>query len=393
MGEEGLTLPFSFFITPLALAVALSRWKRRNTYPKSVAYLSSLFTFFATSTSALYSLYFGTESIIFGLQWSWMFIWMFYFSSIDNQKTLLLFIRGFSAGSIITSVFYFTSGALEYAIYGGLQDEGRMTQNLVLPGQYQVYVYVPTLVAYSLIILNACRWVGLLKTSWKMMLLANVCSAGALLFFAAREAVVVVMFYALIWLIASGGAKRYLGVATGCALALIALNAEQVANILDKSDFRLANKFANLDNSGAQFGGRDTMIEDVSGVFDQSPFFGTYFMPPNAGVFLANINAPSAHNMYVDALAWSGAIGGILYIGVCVSLLFMALKRFLQSFHKFPEDKLGRYFSLALLTMLLISNNLNVPMRQPVIAPLVAFMIYICAYWAISGERGCNTTR
>src|SRR5690606_30760532 len=115
------------------------------------------FSVYALVMSAVSALTIDSIAILYGLQWAMTFAWLPYFSTLHEEGRLRTFLKGFVAGVLLNVGFYALSGVLEIALYGGLQDAGRLTQNLILVGQYQVATYVPTLVVYSFLVVVALQ--------------------------------------------------------------------------------------------------------------------------------------------------------------------------------------------------------------------------------------------
>src|SRR5690606_40177672 len=67
----------------------------------------------------------------YGIQWAMTFAWFPYFSTLQHPARFAAFLRGFIAGFLVNIIFYLLSGVLEIALYGGLQDAGRLSQNFV----------------------------------------------------------------------------------------------------------------------------------------------------------------------------------------------------------------------------------------------------------------------
>lgn len=387
LAQEDFSFPISIIALPFAIFISISRKQRRVNFNNPVAFFAGFFSIYALATSAAYSVLYRPTAILYGIQWCTLFIWFFYFNSLESAQKFFAFVRAFCAGTIFTIFYYLIAGLIEYFTYGGLQDGGRMSQNLIFPGQYQIAVYLPTLVSYTLILLNIFTKTKIFNISKYFLAVINIAGAISLLFFAAREAILVVACYIFLTMIADRGPKRFLALLGAGVLVLIILNASAVTAMLEGSQFRLVEKLATLDESDNYLGGRDTMVADVMDVIRINPLFGTYFLPPNSGIISSTINAPSAHNMYVDAFAWAGILGGLLYCTVCLLLLRLALRRIFNSFGALEGDYLGRHCAILLIVMLFVSNNLNVPMRQPVISPMLAMMIFICSYWWSAPEK------
>lgn len=378
IGEDGLFLPVSLLTLPVALALFLFRRSAGKVYPPILVYAAATFTVYALVMSSVSALAVDSIAMIYGVQWALSFAWLPYFATLTQINRFQYFIKGFIIGVLCNAIFYGSSGFLEILIYGGLQDAGRLSQNLILPGQYQVATYLPTLVAYSFLIVVTLSEAQVVRIPRILQLAIIALSLVVITFLASRESLLIVVASAILYGLLKGGIARTLSLASAGAVALMMLNLEALAYAFRQSDFRLFDKIANLADEGSALAGRDVMIADVFRIIEANPIFGTYFLPPNSGVNMLRVEAPSAHNMYIDVFAWTGLLGGILFCLAILPILFSALRHTVEALGGDRKDVLKRNFALMTLVFLTISNNINVPMRQPLVSPLLAFMVFIC---------------
>ena len=112
-------------------------------------------------------------------------------------------------------------------------------------------------------------------------------------------------------------------------------------------------------------------------VFQQEPFVGTAMLPPELAFPELGITVKSAHNYYLDSLAWAGPlalIGILLLLGfVLAELLFSVVA---------PPRKEDEQFALVFhaavppaLATLMISSVLRVPLREPYSGPIAFLLI------------------
>lgn len=323
-------------------------------------------------------IFYGTlEPIPYGVLWIMPFFWMLYFltAALDLRDDTLLKIFIYSA--MISTGYLCLAGTLEIALYGGLLEGGRMTSNLVLPGQYQLYVYMPTIIALSsLICVGALRsGVAIFRGALPLILALT---AYALFLAAAREAILTFVIGLCAILLCTTRLRLFL-FAVGCIflLGLLIAFSDQLIAWAAASEYGAISKFAQVQDADQQFGSRDIAIAQYWDIFKHNPLIGTGFRSPFENYFGVPVSFPSAHNFYADTLAWSGLAGSVLIFGV---LIWLSAKAVMIFFESLTMDQsvapLARAFAAALLVGLFISNNINVPMRQPLLAPVFGLLFY-----------------
>ncbi len=389
IAQGSLSLPVSFIVLPLVFIVGLFRGSRtiEKKY-KNLVFLSAPFFIYSVLFSLLFSLdSSSTSPFLYGIQWIQIFLWLPYFMSLRSNLRQVSFLKGFTLGAFFTVFYYALSGVLEIIVFGALLDNGRLSQNLMLPGQYQIAVYIPTLIAISSGVVNAAYHLSLIKLSKLFIYLFNLLAFIAVFFLAAREGIVVILF-SIIAIYSIGSRRKAIAfvlvIITLITIGVISFDA--IIAYMADSELRAFRKIANSFQSGQSFAGRDTVILDVLQIFKADPLFGSRFSPPNNTL---GVTAPSAHNMYVDVFIWTGAIGGgfftLFAFWVFIRSFYEVLKSFTNSSWYFSQ-----YAAALLLIILVISNNINVPMRQPVLAPLLAFLLISLTNYNIFKKQQTN---
>lgn len=305
------------------------------------------------------------------------FFWLVFFIAIRNDHDRIKsFLVGFSIGSVIASTYIFLCGVLEISMYGALMDFGRMTQNIVIPGQYQLYVYIPTVLAFSCLTFNWLWRADIINVSYKVVIIHNLITLIALSFTGAREGIVVYIVGCVLFFASKNKNRLQLFFAMLPILFLLlwALSGPALELFKD-SDMRLLSKMASLSDSSSMYGARDVMIGHYLLILEKELLFGLGMLPPNISLSYLGIDAPSAHNFYVDALAWSGLVGGGLIILFSLSLVSQSLYNLFYRDYRIENNHLMIGSAFLIIIFLFVSSNINVPFRQPVTAPIFALLI------------------
>ncbi len=130
-------------------------------------------------------------------------------------------------------------------------------------------------------------------------------------------------------------------------------------------------------------GARDLAIVDYYEVFNKFPVFGTGFRSPFKNYFGILTEFPSAHNYYVDVMAWGGLVLSLIIFPMMIYLLFRSIKVFILSIDKKGYFYYYRAMGASLVIAILFSNNINVPFRAPLLAPLFGFLMF----GVLAGEK------
>lgn len=382
--ESQLALPLSIVALP---ALLLLNPPHKTALESSQSKYFNLFFisyFFAVAILAIYSATISLKSAAYGIQWLLPFFWFYYLTSLKNRGDIETFFNSFATGTIIGAGYTSLAGLLEIALHGALLDAGRMTQNLVLPGHYQLYVYIPTALAFNAILTIATiRWnIIPHKKGFQTMLLAL--TIPALIFTGAREGILILAI-GLIGMPLIQSARTLIG--TTIILAIVIgvtfLNIEAIQKNNALQEIRLVNKLLNLREEGKAYGGRDEMASLYLQVIQERPYIGTAMLPPSMAIPKLRIDAPSAHNYYIDTLAW----GGIFLLSISLPFLaFIGIKSIWNIIKSIgstdPQNRFLATISMLALMFLLISNNLNVPLRQPLTGPIFVLL----TYWLLVGK-------
>lgn len=369
--DDVVGYPVSLMLLPFVAVSAIAHLTER-----SIVVLQ--FIVMLTALIAFSSIFFGTlEPIPYGSLWIMPFVWLLYFltASLDLRSDALL--RIFIYSVMVSTGYLCLAGTLEMLLYGGLLESGRMSSNLVLPGQYQLYVYMPTIIALSsLICVGALRsGVSVFRGALPLILALT---AYALFLAAAREAILTFAVGLCAILLCTTRLRLFL-FAVSCVLLLGLLVAfsDQLIAWAAASEYGAISKFAQVQDADQQFGSRDIAIAQYWEIFKHNPLIGTGFRSPFENYFGVPVNFPSAHNFYADTLAWTGVAGSTLIFG---ALIWFSAKAIMIFFDSLTMDRsiapLARAFAAALLVALILSNNINVPMRQPLLAPIFGLLFY-----------------
>ncbi|WP_260483853.1 O-antigen ligase family protein [Sphingomicrobium flavum] len=379
--EAELAFPFSFVVMPFFLLYVFHQgFHRYFAKVPSTLLAIGLFTLYCLVLSTIVSITRDSDATLYAVQWLVSFFWLPYCLTIMGTPRFQTFIKWFSYGVLFSIFWYFTAAALEYVFYGGLGDDGRMSQNLILPGQYQIAVYVPTVTAISVSLVNAMVIGKLLPMRRATFLIMNGAAFMALLALAAREGVLVYLMTSGLFVMARSPNVRALSIIAAIAIgAAIVVNLNSIFESFAASDLRMLNKIATLQDEEARFSYRDVMIKDAMQIFWWDPTFGSRFLPPTNSHFGDAIHAPSAHNMYVDAFVWTGLFGGVLFCLIMLRFLASSIRMVLSN-QGGDEQMAWKLSAIVFIVFLVVSNNTNVPMRQPVVSPLAALMMAICLH-------------
>lgn len=382
--ESQLAFPVSTVALPAILL--LSRYSKATLQQTETKYYSIFFILLISFVLILSSLSLQTspQSIVYGIQWILPFFWFFYFATLKDQHDIETFFRYFIIGTLFGSIYTATAGLLEILMFGALMDQGRMTQNLILPGHYQLYVYIPTAIAFnSMIAFYAIKYKIVKKSNFTSITIIT-STIAALVMTGAREGILVFLVgISGAYLIKSAKTLILTSIASTLLITGIALNFSAIQSSETLQEVRLINKFLNLQDKEKQFGGRDQMAELYLQVVEKSPYIGTSMLPPSISNPELGIDAPSAHNYYIDVLAWGGLVMAIILFPFLASILIISLSNIIRSIGSTstPTLFLGS-ISLASMIYLLISSNLNVPLRQPLTGPIFLLL----TYWLLTGH-------
>jgi hypothetical protein len=327
--EERLAYPISFSMLALMPFLVLLNSNKTS-------YRILFYSFLPILLSVLYAIINETiEPVIVSLTWMAPFIWLAGFLSIDkapHDKTVIFW---FSIGCIISTLYILLGGTLEILIYGALQDEGRMTTNMVVPGHYQLYVYMPTMTAFSTIVLLGAIKANLISLFKFDFLVIMIFGAIALIYMAAREAILSYVFAIVLIFLANTKLRLFLiSICFPFISISILSNIDSLSNYAAASEIKSLRKFSQFNEAGQTLGGRDWAITDYYDVFMNFPLFGTGFRSPFKNYFGILTEFPSAHNYYVDVMAWGGIALCVIIFPMMIYLLYKSLSLFVNSLDK-----------------------------------------------------------
>jgi hypothetical protein len=369
--EERLAYPISFSMLALMPFFVLGGSKKTS-------YIFIFYSILPILLSVLFAIINDTiEPILVSVTWMAPFIWLAGFLSMDRAPHDKHVIFWFATGCFISTSYILLAGTLEILIYGALQDGGRMTTNMVLPGHYQLYVYMPTMTAFStIILLGAIRanLISLFKFDFTIILILG---AIALIYMAAREAIISYVFAVVLIFLASTKFRLFLVSFCVPFISITILsNIDSLTNYAAASEIKSLRKFSQFNEAGQTLGGRDSAITDYYDVFMNFPLFGTGFRSPFKNYFGILTEFPSAHNYYVDVMAWGGIALCVIIFPMMIYLLYKSLSLFVNSMDKSGYFIYYRSLFACLAIAILFSNNINVPFRAPVLAPLFGFLMF-----------------
>lgn len=163
----------------------------------------------------------------------------------------------------------------------------------------------------------------------------------------------------------------------GLTFVIVCFNSDSLLQFLLSSDLRVLNKFARLFEAGAALGARDVMMANYLELIDKNYLLGLMLLPPELAYPDAGIDIKSAHNFYVDTWAWTGFPGFVFMLCFIVVLLVFAVGNIFRGMIVKRPNKAEIGFSWVVILVLVVSNNINVPLRQPVIVPLFLFCVFV----------------
>ena len=369
--EERLAYPISILLIPLIPLLVITNSNKNS-------YRLILYSALPILLSIIHAVINRTiEPILVSVTWMAPFIWLAAFLSMDRAPHDKQVIFWFATGCIISTSYILLAGTLEILIYGALQDGGRMTTNMVLPGHYQLYVYMPTMTAFSTIILLGLIRANLISLFKFDFIVILIFGAVALIYMAAREAIISYVIAIVLIFLASTKFRLFLISLCFPFISLTILsNIDGLSNYAAASEIKSLRKFSQFNEAGQTLGGRDSAITDYYDVFTNFPLFGTGFRSPFKNYFGLLTEFPSAHNYYVDVMAWGGITLSVIIFPMMIYLIYRSSNLFFFSLDKDGYFIYYKSLCVCLLIAILFSNNINVPFRAPLLAPLFGFLMF-----------------
>lgn len=288
-------------------------------------------------------------------------IWLFSFLAgilISCRAKDEAFISGVLAASYFIIIINIVDIFLEFTQCGiMLCGDGRVAPGFGLPGIYQEYIYLPTLMVFLLCF--KYFYIGahpLHLLLGGFIIIATGSREGLLLLFG-------------VTLLVLGHEKKWISILVSILFVIFGAWAIISGGINFFSEFSIIEKLQKL---GGQFQGDNSRISIISQhilLIGDYVIFGNFFQAPfsHGGRFF--IDQPSAHNAYVDVLAAGGLYLGILYFSfiflICILL------------YRVGSNRLGVF--IFFVAFLIISMNINVPLRAPIISVPLFLVIGVLA--------------
>ncbi|WP_162558846.1 O-antigen ligase [Sphingorhabdus sp. EL138] len=332
-----------------------------------------------------------TEPLAMGVVWSLPFLWLSYYFAIELNPISPKVLRPIAFGTIANGLYLFAAGVGEFLIYGSLQQDGRISSNLVLPGHYQMYVYIPTMICFSFILLISITRSRIINFIRFETLIFIGIGFSCLAFMASREAILAFLLsLVMIFVINSRARLLVLCISFPAVIILFLSNLTYLTDQAAGSTYTSISKFSQFTESGQSYGGRDLAVTQYYEFFANQPLFGTGMRSPLNNYLGLYTDFPSAHNYYVDTLAWGGLALFIPIAYVVILFLYRACAGYIMVLGKGGEYILVRAFFTITIVCLLFSNNINVPLRQPLLASFIALVLYstfVCYDQLISDKK------
>ena len=382
------TVPVSvFIIVILAVQAFLGGVTKKNVVfklEKKYSLLLGPYVFWITII-ALYSATFhgSLESLLYLSQLLLPLSMFIFFSQIVQRPEVLIYlIKGMFYGLIGTLLFNLSYIFIEVGFPNALFERLMMTKAWEI-NIYQAFSYYPLGLTVVFLL-----WFGIFSNIQKrhvefVKILGFLALLGGmiilLLCLAARGPIVALLFGLFSSTIVSKktikGSIGMFALPLIIVAGLVLMITVESIKIGDKLPTFLL-RFANQLKPGYHTGGRLRFAAESFQFIFRNPIIGTALTLPDP-------HLRSAHNYYIDTLMWTG-MPGLLLIG---SILIISLKDALSLAQKLRPSlwkgvAIGAFS--VLMTIIFISNNARVPMRQPYSGMLI---------WAIIGiVAGMKTT-
>lgn len=360
--SEGLSVPIAYLVAPLAFLSAIPPFIHAQPMPRLPTLGASMLLIWILLLGGWSSLD-DPRAILYTIQWASPLTMMVYGAALAwDDRRREVFLRGFLPGTVVALVYLAGQGIYEVLFLSSFQ--GRMTQNAVLPGMYQLYNYVPLglvmagLFAAGVLIGNRER-----GKPWMIAAFMGVTLLVPILT-AARGSVALYAVAAPLLGWRLFGLRGALWIMTLPGLLLLLFSSES---------FLLLEKLAALQEEteyGGTFGNRDQMGRLYWQVYLEDPVLGTRFLPPILAFPSLGIDVKSAHNYYLDSLAWGGPVALIGVLAILIGLLHMAF-RLCVNFLLVRKQPISAdaAFALAALPLavgvMVVNSNLRIPLREP----------------------------
>lgn len=352
-----------------------------------LAYLTYIFFLSCLSVAIHWS------AMLFFVQWliviSGYFIGL---NIVSHDPFLKKFTKGLFWGLLAITALLSLNVIYELVMLGGLQDRGRVSHNLFIPGFYQLFNYSPIVAVFSGTFIIA-RYLALKKNNSRLLksdkwrvFTALLCIIFWIAVTGVRGSAVSFLIAIIFTIFLTRNWKILVAISAISAIGVIYMTA-LTTNKSNIEQLALVKKFSeiNITDKSSLTAKRFDMASEYLKVFRESPLVGTGMLRPETRFPTLGVNVKSAHNMYLDVLVWSGPIGFLFFISflliVVFKILFFQLNYFLKRID-FRDDIflvvapiVG--LSVSIITTLMVDNNLRVPMRQPTTGLLIFVSIGI----------------
>jgi len=232
--------------------------------------------------------------------------------------------------------------------------DGRVAPGFGVPGLFQEYVYLPTLLVFLISL-------GMAKSR---MYLPLVFIAGSYVVLSgSREGMLLLLTFLIL---GARARSRLIILISGMVGALYFMTGDTLG-WADFEDLAIWRKFAGLEVELHAENSRVAIATDYFRLVKQSPWVGNLMLPTTNINSVLVLDQPSAHNGYVDALG----SGGVFGLTALVVLLTASMAVLFQSRRR---SALHRVVMVFFFLFALISMNINVPNRAPLIAVPVFFV-------------------
>lgn len=360
--SEGLSVPFAYLVAPLAFISAVRIFLRAQPLPTAAtlgAFITLVWILALGGKSSLQN----PQAVLYMVQWAAPITMLVYGAMLAyDDRRREDFLDGFVPGTTFAIFYLIAIGIYEFLFLGSFQ--GRMTQNAVFPGMYQLYNYVPLGLVMCGMFAAGVAITRKGKHWFSLPMVLMVATLGVPLLTAARGPVALFAVCAPIlgW--------RMFGLRGAIWIMVLPI----LMMVLFASDsFLLLEKLSALQEQseyGGTFGNRDEMGALYWQVYLEDPILGTEFLPPILAFPRLGVDVKSAHNYYLDALAWGGpiALAGIVMMLFSVLVMsFRVLRHFLFTSKKEVSAPAALALSAlpAALGVLVINSNLRIPLREP----------------------------
>lgn len=238
--------------------------------------------------------------------------------------------------------------------------EGRVAPGAGVPGLFQEYIYLPTLLILLVCVADGrrvLRFIDLAVVTTYIVLTGS------------REGVLLLAFVMLLLLPAR--LMLVIGLALLAVFSLAIVAGEVGANG-DGEGIALRRKLLQL---GAEVDAPNPRVQIIADYFqipEASPVLGNFMLPTTSELSMLRLDQPSAHNSYVDALASGGIIGLVSVVLLVVAVAFQLISTRVRSrLHWNVAVFFALFFS--------VSMNVNVPNRAALVAVPLFFLCGLLA--------------